>query len=107
MDKDAFVGETFKRLILVTGLNFEDDYTISSCAIVIMDARGSTQEFEASILTGEESQGSIFIDFSEDVSDEEPGIYFTRGGEHKARAVLTHSDGRRSFGAWVRIKVGG
>lgn len=93
----VFVNQTAIKLILETGINFNEDEVIQQQVLVI-EPGGQVLQWEANKLSGEETKGSIFIDFSNNVK-------FTKAGHHKIRASLTFADGRLGIGRWVNVLV--
>jgi hypothetical protein len=85
------------RLVIKTDLDF-NDVSIASVKINYIKPDGSKGEWTASILTGSESEGKIYVAFSNTVKLDQFGIWFFA-------PVITFSDGRIAYGVKVNYTV--
>jgi len=83
IDYKAYEGQQNFRLILKTEIDF-DTYTPTAQVIEYIEPDGTTGSYTASVLTGSETDGKIYYDFSATVPIPTDGY-----GKWKVRAKLT------------------
>ena len=83
IDYKAYEGQQNFRLILKTEIDFET-YVPSAQVIEYIKPDGTTGSYTASVLTGSETDGKIYYDFSASVPVPTDGY-----GKWKVRAKLT------------------
>ena len=92
-----YQNQTAARLILQTDVNFNTD-VVSSRLIKYRKPSGTTGSWTAATLTGSETTGKIYIDFS-------ASNKFDEAGSWTLWAYLTFSDGRFANGAAATYQV--
>lgn len=95
-----FVGQTAFRLILKTSVDFSVNIP-STCKIKFIKPETTDEtegEWNAQVLTGSESEGKIYVDFSDSINCDQKGVW-------RFWAHVTFTDGRFAEGKTVEQLV--
>ena len=100
MVNQIYKNQTQCRLTLQTDVDF-NNYPVSSCKIKYKKPDGTAGEWTAAVLSGEEIEGKIYVDFT----DTPPVVKFDTAGAWKLWAYVIFSNTKIGIGIPIEYFV--